>query len=182
MRLTRVYVPGAHRPHEQVELPSGASDHLVRVLRLRPGAELQLFNGEGRRWHGRLTALRGRRVTVSVGDALPTEPKPRLQVVLLQSLLRTDKMDWVVQKTTELGVSAIYPVLAAHTVVRADTEQLARKVTHWRGIAIAACEQSGRAWLPCIAPPCDLESACRRLQDSGAIVWALEASAPRSLA
>ncbi len=156
MRLSRVFVDTPLVSGARVTLRGSAAGHVTRVLRLRPGAALTLFNGAGAEFAGHLEATRGDAVTVAVGDASAEARESPLFLTLAQGVSRGERMDLVVQKATELGVSRLLPLLTERSVVRLDARQAARKLAHWRGIAIAACEQSGRNRLPEVAEPIEL--------------------------
>jgi 16S rRNA (uracil1498-N3)-methyltransferase len=126
------------------------------VLRLRPGAPLTLFNGRGGEFAGRIEAARGDAVTVAVAEASATERESPLLLTLAQGVSRGERMDLIVQKATELGVARLLPLLTERSVVRLDAKAAARKLAHWRAIAIAACEQSGRNRLPSLTEPLEL--------------------------
>jgi 16S rRNA (uracil1498-N3)-methyltransferase len=153
MRLTRVYVDAALEPGVRVTLAGSAASHVTRVLRLRAGDALTLFNGRGDEYAGSIDATQTGSLTVAVGERRAVERESPLTLTLAQGVSRGDRMDLVVQKATELGVSCIAPLLTERSVVRLDPQQAARKVAHWRGIAIAACEQSGRNRLPQVTTP-----------------------------
>ena len=153
MRLTRVYVDGALAPGARVALEGSAASHVTRVLRLRPGDALTLFNGQGGEYAGSIEQPQAGSVTVAIGDQRTVERESPLSLTLAQGVSRGERMDLVVQKATELGVSALVPVLTERSVVRLDPRQAARQVAHWRAIAIAACEQSGRNRVPAVATP-----------------------------
>ena len=150
MRLTRVYVDAALIPGSLVELPPDTASHLARVLRARSGDELILFNGDGREFNGSIETVRGSRVSASVGDSRPVDRESPLAITLVQCVPRGDRMDFIVQKATELGVARIVPVLSQRSVVRLDKAQAESKVVHWRAVAVSACEQCGRNRLPTI--------------------------------
>jgi 16S rRNA (uracil1498-N3)-methyltransferase len=156
MRLTRVFVDGALSPGSLVELPADTAAHLAKVLRARSGDELILFSGDGREFAGAIETVRGSRVSASVGDARDVDRESPLSVTLVQCVPRGDRMDFIVQKATELGVVRIVPVLSQRSVVRLDERQAQSKAAHWRAIAVSACEQCGRNRLPKIAAPCQL--------------------------
>jgi 16S rRNA (uracil1498-N3)-methyltransferase len=156
MRLSRVFIDTPLVSGARVTLRGSAAVHVTRVLRLRPGAPLTLFNGTGGEFAGQLEATRGDAVTVAVRDANATERESPLFLSLAQGVSRGERMDLVVQKATELGVSRLLPLLTERSVVRLDARQAQRKRAHWRGIAIAACEQSGRNRLPEVAEPLEL--------------------------
>ncbi len=150
MRLTRVYVDTALIPGSLVELPPDTASHLARVLRARSGDELILFNGDGREFNGAIESVRGSRVSASVGESRPVDRESPLAITLVQCVPRGDRMDFIVQKATELGVARIVPVLSQRSVVRLDKAQAESKAIHWRAVAVSACEQCGRNRLPTI--------------------------------
>ncbi|MBV9725509.1 MAG: 16S rRNA (uracil(1498)-N(3))-methyltransferase, partial [Gammaproteobacteria bacterium] len=135
MRLTRVYVDTALEPGADLTLPQGAASHLLRVLRLRPGAALTLFNGRGGEYLARIERVQRTEVTVTVGEHQAIERESPLPLTLAQGVSRGERMDLVVQKATELGVSRLVPVLTERSIVRLDDEQSDRKSNHWRSIA-----------------------------------------------
>jgi len=180
VRLTRVYVEGELSAGSIVELPRDTAAHLAKVLRARVGDEIVLFNGDGREFQGAIESLRGARVSASIGAARTVDRESACEITLLQCVPRGDRMDFIVQKATELGVARIVPVLSQRSVVRLDHGQAESKQAHWRGVAISACEQSGRNRLPhieaaqpllnylgSVAPPADSAVALRLVLDPG---------------
>ncbi len=156
MRLTRVHVPGPLAAGTTVELEAGAAAHLVRVLRLARGAPLAVFDGRGREHAATIAAVRDARVAVLVGEPLAPAAESPLAITLAQGVSRGERMDYAIQKATELGVARVVPLLCERSVVKLDAGQAARKLEHWRGIAAAAAGQCGRAVVPEIAAPCRL--------------------------
>jgi 16S rRNA (uracil1498-N3)-methyltransferase len=150
VRLTRVYIDAPLTPGSVVELSRDTASHLAKVLRARDGDELVLFNGDGREFHGAIDSVRGSRVLASVGDGRPVERESPFEATLVQCVPRGDRMDFIVQKATELGVSRIVPILSQRSVVRLDARQAESKIAHWRAVAVSACEQCGRNRLPTI--------------------------------
>jgi 16S rRNA (uracil1498-N3)-methyltransferase len=150
MRLTRVYVEAALTTGSVVDLPPDTASHLAKVLRARLGDELILFNGDGREFDGAIDTVRGSRVSASVGGSRQVDRESPLAITLVQCVPRGDRMDFIVQKATELGVSRIVPVLSQRSVVRLDAGQSESKALHWRAVAVSACEQCGRTRLPSI--------------------------------
>jgi 16S rRNA (uracil1498-N3)-methyltransferase len=153
VRLTRVYVDAPLTAGARVTLEGSAASHITRVLRLRVGAELTLFNGLGGEYAASIDKAHGGTVIVAVGEHTAVECESPLSVTLAQGVSRGERMDLVVQKATELGVTLIVPLLSERSVVRLTAQQSDRKLNHWRGVAIAACEQCGRNRLPDIAAP-----------------------------
>lgn len=148
MRLTRVYVDTELHSGGMVELARETASHLVKVLRARSGDEVVLFDGRGTEFSAIIDAVRGARVTVAVGAARAVDRESPLHITLIQCVPRGDRMDFVVQKATELGVACIVPVLSQRSVVKLDAAQAASKLLHWQAVAISACEQCGRNRLP----------------------------------
>ena len=163
MRLTRVFVDLPLAPGARVTLPEDAAAHLVRVLRLREGEACVLFNGDGHNYDATLTSATKRGVDAEVTGARAIDNESPLRLMLLQGIARGEKMDLILQKTTELGVAAIAPVFADRTEVRLDGDRLDKRMAHWRSVVISACEQSGRARIPELLPARNLAEAATAL-------------------
>ena len=144
-----------------VELPERVAHHALRVLRLRDGAPVVLFDGRGGEYRGYLQA--GQPPMVELTEHVSVERESALDVTLLQSLVASDKLDWIIEKATELGAAGVLVVATMRSVVRLDGERLARRVAHWQDVAIAACAQCGRNRLPRIAAFPTLAAACAAL-------------------
>jgi 16S rRNA (uracil1498-N3)-methyltransferase len=151
--LYRLYFPGELRPGTSCVLPARASHHAARVLRLKAGEAVTLFNGDGAEYAARISAVTAGRVVLEVGERRPIERESPLAVTLAQAVSSGERMDFTVQKAVELGVAAIEPLLSARGVVRFDETRAARRRAHWQAVALAACEQCGRNRVPQIAPP-----------------------------
>ena len=156
MRLTRVHVDGVLQPGTVVELPRETAAHLAKVLRARSGDEIVLFSGDGREFMGAIEGVRGSRVTASVGVGREVGRESTFGITLVQCVPRGDRMDMIVQKATELGVTRIVPVVSQRSVVRLDTAQAQAKAAHWRAVMVSACEQCGRNRLPLMETPLPL--------------------------
>lgn len=155
MRLIRVHVEATLGPGARVRLEAAAAAHVTRVLRLGPGDAVTLFNGDGSDYPARISGLGRGTVEAEVTGRADACAESPLVVTLVQGIARAERMDLVLQKATELGVRAILPVATARSVVRLDAPTRGRKSAHWRGVAIAACEQCGRARVPEVAEPRD---------------------------
>jgi 16S rRNA (uracil1498-N3)-methyltransferase len=153
VHVPRLYLPSALAAGEIIELGEQSAHHLTHVLRLRPGAPLRVFDGEGHEHAATVLELHRARVTVELGAALRSVPEPRLCITLAQGIPRGDRMDLILQKAVELGVSAVQPLWTERSHARATVERLDRRLRHWQGVVISACEQCGRATLPELAPP-----------------------------
>jgi 16S rRNA (uracil1498-N3)-methyltransferase len=153
--IPRFFCPFPLHPGATVELSAEATHHALKVLRVGSGDTASLFDGRGGQWRATLhPAGKTLRATLDEFDAGDCESP--LNLTLVQALPASDKMDFVVQKAVELGVSRIQPITAKRCVVRLAGERAARRVEHWRNIAIAACEQCGRNRVPEVAPILDL--------------------------
>jgi 16S rRNA (uracil1498-N3)-methyltransferase len=161
MRLTRIHVEGPLASGKRIRLEGHAASHVTRVLRLRVGAQLTLFDGNGGEYDGSIDKAHGGEVTVAIGEHHAIERESPLAVTLAQGVSRGERMDLVVQKATELGVTRLAPVLTERSVVRLTAQQSDRKMNHWRAITVAACEQCGRNRLPAVAPPVTLAEFLR---------------------
>jgi 16S rRNA (uracil1498-N3)-methyltransferase len=159
MRLTRVHVDAPLADGGELALPDSAAAHLARVLRLQPGDACVLFNGDGRDYAATITAAGKREVRVRIGSSLAVASESPLSITLVQGIARGEKMDWILQTATELGVAAIAPVSSERSEVRLEGERADKRLAHWRSVVVAACEQSGRAIVPVVAPPRSLQDA-----------------------
>ena len=138
------------------DLPPDAAHHAARVLRLREGDRVEIFDGLGNECQGVIADLSGKRVIVGSIIASNVDRESPLQVVLAQALSSSEKMDWVIQKATELGVAEIQPLATERSVAKLSAERAEKRLEHWQQIAISACEQCGRNVLPKIHAPLDI--------------------------
>ena len=151
MRLTRCYVETPLALGETLELPTSVASHLIRVLRLGAGAPIVLFNGDGSDYDAELLDVEKNRARAKITSVRALTTESPLHLVLIQAVARGEKMDFVLQKATELGVSAIVPVITERTEVRLDAERSDKRHQHWLGVIASACGQCGRARLPTLA-------------------------------
>lgn len=159
MPLRRIYSDQPLQTGAAVTLRADAANHVLRVLRLRRGDTLVLFDGSGSDYAGEITALGRDSVTMAVGTGHPVENESPLAVTLVQGVCRGARMDTVVQKATELGVARIRPVLTARSVVKLDEARGDRRQAHWQRVAVAAAEQSGRSRVPVVEEPVTFAAA-----------------------
>ena len=149
-------VPAGHAG--SVELPSAVAHHIERVLRLADGDRVTLFDGSGREIEARLEKA-GRTLRAQLGASSEPVRESPLRITLMQCLAASDKMDWIVQKAVELGVTRIQPVASRRAVVRLAGDRAQRRIEHWQQIAVAACEQCGRNRIPEVLPLLTLPQA-----------------------
>ncbi|HUO96825.1 MAG TPA: 16S rRNA (uracil(1498)-N(3))-methyltransferase [Steroidobacteraceae bacterium] len=185
MRLTRVHVAGPLASGATLKLAPDTGLHLVRVLRLSRGAPLAVFDGRGREHAATITSVRDAEVLVLLGEPIASAAESPLAITLAQGISRGERMDYALQKATELGVARIVPLLCARSVVKLDAEHAARRLEHWRGIAAAAAGQSGRAVVPEVEAPrrlLDHLDAARGRDELKLVLAPSAALGPRALA
>lgn len=182
MRLTRCYLDQPLDVGTTVILPESAAQHLIRVLRLREGDACVLFNGDGHDHDARIVAIGKRETQAEITARRRIDNESPLRITLLQGIARGEKMDWIVQKATELGVARILPVASERSDVRLDEARAHKRHAHWQEIAISACEQSGRAVLPELLPTQPLASATRRCDGAGFILDPASGASIKSVA
>ena len=153
--IPRFFCPFPLHPGATVELAAEAAHHALKVLRVGAGDTAILFDGRGGQWSATLNPV-GKALRATLNEFDDSDCEPPLALTLVQALPASDKMDLVVQKAVELGVRHIQPVTAKRSLVRLAGERATRRVEHWRNIAIAACEQSGRNRVPAVSPILDL--------------------------
>jgi 16S rRNA (uracil1498-N3)-methyltransferase len=154
--MSRFYSPPPLPLNGTFDLPPDAAHHASRVLRLRVGDAVEIFDGIGNECRGLIADLSGKRVTVSEITATGNKRESPLHVVLAQALSGSEKMDWIIQKSTELGVTEIQPLATERSVAKLSAERVQKRLEHWQQIAISACEQCGRNVLPVIHAPLDI--------------------------
>lgn len=153
MRIPRIYTPQPLAAQQPLLLETGASRHVLAVLRLKAGAPLILFDGSGREFDALLDGVNKLHAHLFVGSERKVCSESPLHITLVQGISRGERMDYTLQKAVELGVTEIAPLLTERSVVRLNAKQAERKRAHWQQLVIAACEQSGRVRVPAVRPP-----------------------------
>ena len=151
MRISRLYIDSPLKSGSQVNLDPEQLNYVSRVLRLKTGFELTVFNGEGGEYSATVSELHKKAGTLVIGEFRDINNESPLNITLVQGISRGERMDYTLQKAVELGVTRIVPVFAERTVVNLKDERLASRMLHWQGIIRSACEQSGRNILPVLA-------------------------------
>ncbi|HCL85956.1 MAG TPA: 16S rRNA (uracil(1498)-N(3))-methyltransferase [Comamonadaceae bacterium] len=159
--MPRFHCPLPLAAGAQIALPPTAARH-VQVLRLQPGDALTLFNGEGGEWSATVARMGRSDVEVTVGAHAAVEREAARAVHLAVGMPANERMDWLVEKATELGAASIQPIAAARSVLKLSGERAAKRQQHWQAIAVAACEQCGRNRVPPVAAPLALADWLRR--------------------
>ena len=163
MRVIRACVDASLAVGARIALPEDAAGHLVRVLRLGVGDTCVLFNGDGKDYDARIVSIGKKSVGADIESVREVRNESPLRIVLVQGIARGEKMDWILQKATELGVAAVVPVHGERGEVRLDGERAEKRLRHWRSVVVSACEQSGRARIPDVAAPRTLADALANL-------------------
>ncbi len=166
MSVPRFYCPPPLPLSTNFELPAAAAHHASRVLRLRVNDEVQIFDGCGNALDATINHISGKCVMLGNLQTCMAQPASILSIVLAQAMCSSDKMDLIVQKATELGASEILPVQTQRSVAKLSGTRAEKRAEHWRSIAIAACEQSGRNDLPQIHVPQDIETWMLSVQNT----------------
>lgn len=154
MRLSRIYLNQALESQSQVSLDREKSHYLVTVLRLSTGTPLQVFNGQGGCYEAEITEASKNRCSILLGKHLPDDRQSPASIDIGIGLSRPEKVDFILQKCTELGATSFTPVITTHSEFRLKGEKLEKKLSHWEKVIISACEQSQRNRLPLLKPVC----------------------------
>ena len=170
MRLTRIYQPQALNTGQIVSLTKEAAGHLIRVLRLQVGDEFIVFNGKAGEFRAIIIELNKSMVKVKLGKFDAVNRESSLQITLAQAVLRSDKMDYMLQKAVELGVTRFIPLLTAHSSLKLAPERWQKRSLHWQGVMLAACEQSGRTRLPKLENPMTFDVATTSIKADQRII------------
>ncbi|WP_207060577.1 16S rRNA (uracil(1498)-N(3))-methyltransferase [Motiliproteus sp. SC1-56] len=179
MRVPRVYDP---QPlHEGAELALGAfaAQHLGRVLRMGPGDEVVVFNGEGGEFPARIVEVTKKTVRVQLAECRPVPADPRLSISLGQGISRGERMDYALQKATELGVGTVTPLFTERCEVRLNAERQAKRTAHWQQVAVSAAEQCLRSRVPDVSAPRVLADWVQQVDAELKLI--LHPEAPRAL-
>jgi 16S rRNA (uracil1498-N3)-methyltransferase len=183
--VPRIHCPSPLAVGQPIALPAAAARH-VQVLRMQPGDPLTLFNGEGGEWQATIERMGRSDVQVHVDAHHATEREAPRAIHLAVGIPANERMDWLVEKATELGAASIQPLTTARSVLRLAGERAAKKRAHWQAIAVAACEQCGRNRVPPVHEPLEfadwIASSAGRTDGPARIVLSLSASASESAA
>jgi 16S rRNA (uracil1498-N3)-methyltransferase len=162
--MPRFYCPPPLPENGLFELPPDAAHHASRVLRLREDDTVYIFDGIGNERCGKVAEIGGKRVVISNITVINNDRESPLKVLLAQALSSSEKMDWVIQKATELGVTEIQPIDTERSVARLTAERIEKRLEHWQQVVISACEQCGRNTLPQIHAPLDIMVWLQQMQ------------------
>ena len=153
MPVPRLYIPQTLTPDDILTVSGQPAHHVKNVLRLRTGTPVRVFDGNGHEHDATLQEIGRSELRIKIGNAINTVAEPALKITLVQGIARNDRMDLILQKAVELGVSEIQPLWMQRSQSHLNGERLAKRIQHWQGTVISACEQSGRATLPLLSEP-----------------------------
>ncbi len=179
MNQPRFHCPFPLAARQRLELPEAIAHHAVRVLRLRDGSDIILFDGRGGHYPATLH-IEGKRAWASTGDHIDAEVELPVRTVLVQGIASGDKMDWVVEKAVEMGVSQLVPIAAQRSVIQLSADRRTKRLHHWQRIAVSASEQCGRNRIMEVAPVQSLEEWLKR-PDPELLRLVCHPNAPQSL-
>jgi 16S rRNA (uracil1498-N3)-methyltransferase len=159
MRIQRVYTGQSLHSGLEIALEEESSHHLLHVLRLQSGDTISLFSGAGQEFDATISEISKQGASIAVGSLTREETPPKLSIHLMLGISRGERMDFALQKATELGVNHITPVFTKRCVVKLNEKKRASRMDHWQKVIVNACEQSGRILLPQLDQPVDISSA-----------------------
>ncbi len=160
MRIPRIYHPELLPSQGCIQLDEDAAHHVGRVMRMQAGQELSLFDGSNAEFSATITDVSKKNVTVEIHDRQEKNLESPLDIHLGQVISRGDKMEFTIQKSVELGVNTITPLISERCGVKLNAERFEKKLAQWQKIVISACEQCGRNTIPVIRPVMKLEDWC----------------------
>ncbi len=178
MTLSRVYVDEPLREEACVTLTRDCAHYVSRVLRLGSNDAIRVFNSRDGEFDAQLVEVRGGHASVRVESPVTAVTESPLNTTLVQGLCRSQRMDYCVQKATEVGVMRIVPLITERCVVRLDERRAAKRLAHWQAIAVSACEQSGRTRVPQIDMPLRVDDLLRRDDIAGPAILDPDAGKP----
>jgi len=175
MRVPRFYCACLVPATSPMLLPDEVFRHAVQVLRMKPGALLNLFDGQGLEYQAQLEQVDKRQATVILQQPITTDNESPLDILLMQGISRGERMDYAIQKAVELGVKRIMPVVTERCNVQLSGDRAEKRLNHWQGVIISACEQSGRSYLPELLPITSIDAALENVNDACKLVLDPEA-------
>ena len=167
MRISRIHVNHVLASSLVIKVPDSTAHYLIHVLRLKETDTLNIFDGKGNEYNARIEKSQKNSVSLEVLEQIPTKKESPLHVTLLQAVAKGVRMDWVLQKATELSIFDIRPIQSKRTIVRLSEEKKDARLAHWRKIVISACEQCGRNRIPEIHRLVQFSTAIENIQSGG---------------
>jgi len=178
VRIHRVYTKQVLEPEQEISLAGPAAHYLGRVLRVTAKDAIVLFNGDGHDYVTEWVRAGKGEIILLVASRLPAVPEPGVSITVVQAISRGERMDQTLQKCTELGAARFQPLLSERVEVKLKADKLEKRMEHWQGVVIAACEQSGRAVVPEVLPPLRFHDWLKADADACRLVLAPGAGTP----
>lgn len=175
MRIPRFYCANLTASTTTMILPDDIFRHAIQVLRMKPGALLSLFDGQGLEYQVQLEQVDKRQASVVLQHPIVTDNESSLDILLMQGISRGERMDYAIQKAVELGVKRIMPIITERCNVQLSGDRAEKRLKHWQGVIISACEQSGRQFLPELLPVTTLDESLSHCSDACKVVLAPDA-------
>lgn len=169
MRIPRFYQASDMQVGNELELSPVNHRHAIQVLRLKTGENIVLFNGRGGEYSAKIITVEKKASQVLLESHDCVDRESTLKMTLAVANIKSDKMDFAIQKAVELGVTTIQPVYTQRSVIKIKTNRLEKKMRHWQGVIVAACEQSGRTEIPRLNKPCSLNNAMESCPEGACI-------------
>lgn len=151
--MNRFYHPNPLNINQTIILNDFAARHALKVMRVKLNDSLILFNGDGSDYLGKITQIKKHELKITIQTNEKISHESPVQITLIQSLSSNEKMDWIIQKTTELGIFSIQPILSERSIIKLNQNRIEKKLSHWQQVAISSCEQCYRAKIPIIHKP-----------------------------
>ncbi|MEJ2043147.1 MAG: 16S rRNA (uracil(1498)-N(3))-methyltransferase [Reinekea sp.] len=165
MRIIRAYIDAANKVNQVLPLPASTFQHLIKVLRLSDGAQIEVFNGRGERFAASLCNIAKKTANLKLTESLEATPESPLHTRMGLVMSKGDRFDYALQKATELGVTSITPLTSERCDLKLNAERAEKKMTHWQGVISSACEQCYRDTIPVLYPVDSLQNWIN-IQDS----------------
>src|SRR5688572_13516604 len=180
--MPRFFAPDAETTGDTVALSEDEAAHLTRVLRLKAGDSIRVFDGRGREWHAEVSEIAKQRVIVRIGAAAIPAAEPKTLITLAIAVLKGDKMDDVVRDAVMLGVHTIIPLVTDRTEVSAATIHKSGRISRWQRIALSSVKQCGRAVMPAVADTATLAQVATQGASATRVIMLAEPGAANARA
>ena len=151
--MKRFYHPGTLEINQNIYLDNLAAHHALRVIRVKVKDRFIVFNGDGYNYKVEVISVEKKKLKINIISKDENHSESQTKIILIQSLSTNEKMDWIIQKATELGVNQIAPIYSTRSIIKLDSTRADKKLMHWQQVLISACEQSGRSRIPQINKP-----------------------------
>jgi 16S rRNA (uracil1498-N3)-methyltransferase len=181
MTAPRFFCPVPLAASTHIDLPAELAHHAIRVLRLKDGADIVLFDGTGGEYPARLS-ITGKKGSALTGQHVQAECELKGHITLVQGIAAGDKMDWIIEKAVELGAMRVAPIAARRSVLQLTGERLEKRLQHWNRVAVAASEQCGRNQIMTVLPPSSLQDYLMQSRSAGELLLVCHPDSNDSLA